>query len=79
MKIDAEITLCAVQRCQRRDIPVLPVHDLLIVPAANAEHAAEIMCQAFAGRFPQAAGCEVRIKKNEIPHMKSELPHNGRR
>ena len=77
MRIDADITLCAVQRCQRSGIPVLPVHDSLIVPAANAEHAAEIMCQAFAGRFPQAAGCKVRVKKNEIPHMKSDFHITG--
>jgi hypothetical protein len=77
MRIDADITLCAVQRCQRSGIPVLPVHDSLIVPAASAEHAAEIMCQAFAGRFPQAAGCEVRVKENEIPHMKNDFHITG--
>jgi hypothetical protein len=73
MKIDADITLYAVQRCQCRDIAVLPVHDSLIVPEQNVEEAAEIMREAFAARFPQAKGCEVCVKKSEIPHMKNEF------
>jgi hypothetical protein len=79
MKIDSDITLCAVQRCQRSGIAVLPVHDSLIVPAANAEQAAEIMREAFAARFPLAGGCEVRVKKNEIPHMKNDFHITGER
>ena len=47
MKIDADITLRAVQHCQSQGISVLPVHDSLIVPASNAERAAEIMKAAF--------------------------------
>jgi hypothetical protein len=77
MKIDADITLSAVQRCQRNGIAVLPVHDSLIVPEANAEEAAEIMREAFAARFPQARGCEVRVKKNQIPHMRNEFHITG--
>jgi hypothetical protein len=77
MKIDADITLCAVQLCQGNGIAVLPVHDSLIVPEANAEEAAEIMREAFAARFPQARGCEVRVKKNEIPHMKNVFHITG--
>jgi hypothetical protein len=77
MKIDSDITLCAVQRCQRSGIAVLPVHDSLIVPAANAAQAAEIMPEAFAARFPLARGCEVRVKKNEIPHMRNDFHITG--
>jgi hypothetical protein len=43
MKIDADITLRAVQQCQAQGIAVLPVHDSLIVPATKAERTAEIM------------------------------------
>ena len=66
MKIDADITLRAVQHCQSQGISVLPVHDLLIVPASNAERAAEIMNAAFEQCFPQSRPCEVRIK-NPLP------------
>ena len=70
MKIDADITLRAVQHCQSQGIAVLPVHDLLIVPASNAERAAEIMKAAFEERFPQSRPCDVRIK--------DPLPQNGK-
>ena len=70
MKIDADITLRAVQHCQSQGIAVLPVHDSLIVPASNAERAAEIMKAAFEQRFPQSRPCEVRIK--------DPLPQNGK-
>jgi hypothetical protein len=70
MKIDSDITLRAVQHCQAQGIAVLPVHDSLIVPATDAEHAAEIMKCAFEERFPQSRSCEVRIKKT--------LPQDGK-
>jgi hypothetical protein len=70
MKIDADITLRAVQHCQSQGIAVLPVHDSLIVPASNAERAAEIMKAAFEERFPQSRPCDVRIK--------DPLPQNGK-
>jgi hypothetical protein len=66
MKIDADITLHAVRHCQAQGIPVLPVHDSLIVPAADAERTSEIMKAAFEQRFPQSRPCEVRIK-NPLP------------
>jgi hypothetical protein len=66
MKIDADITLHAVRHCQAQGIAVLPVHDSLIVPAADAERTAEIMKAAFEQRFPQSRPCEVRIK-NTLP------------
>jgi hypothetical protein len=66
MKIDADITLSAVQHCQAQGIAVLPVHDSLIVPATDAEQTAEIMKAAFEQRFPQSRTCEVRIK-NSLP------------
>ncbi len=66
MKIDADITLRAVQHCQSQAIAVLPVHDSLIVPAADAERTAEIMKAAFEQRFPHSRPCEVRIK-NTLP------------
>jgi hypothetical protein len=66
MKIDADITLRAVQDCQAQGIAVLPVHDSLIVPATDAERTAEIMKAAFQQRFPQSRSCEVRIK-NPLP------------
>jgi hypothetical protein len=62
MKIDADITLRAVQHCQAQGIAVLPVHDSLIVPTADAERTAEIMKAAFEQRFPRSRACEVRIK-----------------
>ena len=70
MKIDADITLPAVQHCQSQGIAVLPVHDSLIVPAADAERTAGIMKAAFEERFPQSRPCEVRIK--------NALPQNGK-
>ena len=70
MKIDADITLRAVQDCQSQEIPVLPVHDSLIVPASHAERTAEIMKAAFENRFPQSRPCEVRIKR--------PLPQDGK-
>jgi hypothetical protein len=70
MKIDADITLRAVQHCQSQGIAVLPVHDSLIVPAPYAERTAEIMKAAFEQRFPQSRSCEVRIK--------NPLPQNGK-
>ncbi len=70
MKIDADITLRAVQHCQAKGIAVLPVHDSLIVPATDADRAAEIMKAAFTQRFPQSRPCEVRIK--------NALPQNGK-
>jgi hypothetical protein len=70
MKIDADITLRAVQHCQAEGITVLPVHDSLIVPAIDAERAAEIMKAAFEERFPESRPCEVRIK--------NPLPQNGK-
>jgi hypothetical protein len=77
MKIDSDITLCAVQQCHRKGMAVLPVHDSLIVPETNAEEAGEIMRDAFAARFPQARGCEVRVKKKQIPHMRNEFHITG--
>jgi hypothetical protein len=70
MKIDADITLRAVQHCQAQGIAVLPVHDSLIVPATKAERTAEIMKAAFEELFPQSRPCEVRIK--------DPLPQNGK-
>ena len=70
MKIDADITLRAVQHCQSQGIAVLPVHNSLIVPASDAERTAEIMNAAFEQRFPQSRPCEVRIK--------NPLPQNGK-
>jgi hypothetical protein len=70
MKIDADITLCAVQHCQSQGIAVLPVHDSLIVPAQHAERTAEIMRAAFEQHFPQSRPCEVRIK--------GPLPQDGK-
>jgi hypothetical protein len=70
MKIDAEITLSAIQHCQAQGIAVLPVHDSLIVPAPDAGRTAEIMGAAFEQRFPQSRPCEVRIK--------DPLPQNGK-
>jgi hypothetical protein len=70
MKIDADITLRAVQHCQAQGIAVLPVHDSLIVPTTDAERTAEIMKAAFEERFPQSRSCEVRIK--------NPLPQNGK-
>jgi hypothetical protein len=70
MKIDAEITLSAIQRCQAQGIAVLPVHDSLVVPAADAERTAEIMKATFEQRFPKSGPCEVRIKK--------PLPQDGK-
>jgi hypothetical protein len=66
MKIDADITLRAVQHCQAQGIAVLPVHDSLIVPAKDADRTAEIMKAAFEQCFPQSRPCEVRIK-NTLP------------
>jgi hypothetical protein len=66
MKIDADITLRAMQHCQSQGIAVLPVHDSLIVSAPNADRTAEIMKAAFEQRFPQSRPCEVRIK-NPLP------------
>ena len=43
MKIDAYITLRAVQHCQSQGMAVLPVHDSLIVPATDAERTVEIL------------------------------------
>jgi hypothetical protein len=62
MKIDAYITLRAVQHCQSQGMAVLPVHDSLIVPATDAERTVEIMMAAFKRRFPPARPCEIRIK-----------------
>jgi hypothetical protein len=70
MKIDADITLRAVQHCLSQGIAVLPVHDSLIVPATDAERTAEIMQAAFEQHFPQSRPCEVRIK--------NPLPQNGK-
>jgi hypothetical protein len=72
MNIDADITLRAVQHCQAQGIPVLPVHDSLIVPAADAERTAEIMKAAFEQRFPQSRPCEVRIKQPVPQHGKGD-------
>jgi hypothetical protein len=68
MRIDSDITLEAVKQCQAQGIAVVPVHDSLIVQAGHADRAAEIMIRAFEARFPEARGCEVRIKRNSIPH-----------
>jgi hypothetical protein len=68
MRIDSDITVEAVKQCQAQGIALLPVHDSLIVQAGHADRAAEIMIRAFGARFPQARGCEVRIKRNSIPH-----------
>jgi hypothetical protein len=70
MKIDADITLRAVEHCQAQGIAVLPVHDSLIVPATDGQRTAEIMKAAFEERFPQSRPCEVRIK--------DPLPQNGK-
>jgi hypothetical protein len=68
MRIDSDITVECLKRCQARDIPALPVHDSLIVPASEAERAAEIMQQAFATRFPHTS-CEVRLKNPGRTHL----------
>jgi hypothetical protein len=78
MRIDSDITLEAVRSCQAQSIPVLPVHDSLIVPAPDADKAAEIMVMAFAVRFPQTKNCEVRIKKNQFHRLETLIPHSGR-
>jgi len=62
MRIDSDITLDAVRSCQAQGISTLPVHDSLVVPARQADHAAEIMVKAFGARFPHMSACEVRIR-----------------
>jgi hypothetical protein len=68
MRIDSDIILAAVKRCQAEGIAILPVHDSLLVQAPHAERAAEIMIGAFWERFPRVNGCEVRIKKTPVSH-----------
>jgi hypothetical protein len=68
MRIDSDIILAAVKRCQAEGIAILPVHDSLLVQAPHAERAAEIMIGAFLERFPRVNGCKVRIKKIPVSH-----------
>jgi hypothetical protein len=69
MRIDSDITLLAIKDCQSCSIPVLPVHDSLIVPARDAERVAEIMVKAFATSFPRTSNCQVRTKSRMVPQM----------
>jgi hypothetical protein len=48
MRIDSDLILRAVKRCLTDGIPVLPVHDSLIVPTRLAYRAEAIMREAFA-------------------------------
>ena len=72
MRIDSDITLIAINDCRSCGIPVLPVHDSLIVQARHAERAAEIMIKAFATRFPHTSNCQVRTKSRMVPQMEEE-------
>jgi hypothetical protein len=62
MRIDSDITLDAVKRCQAQGISVLPVHDSLIAQARHADRVADAMIMTFATRFPRMSTCEVRVK-----------------
>jgi hypothetical protein len=74
MRIDSDITLMAINDCRSCGIPVLPVHDSLIVQARHAERAAEIMIKAFATRFPRTSNCQVRTKSTMVPQMEEQAP-----
>jgi hypothetical protein len=62
MRLDSEIMLGCLRSCASRQIPALPVHDELIVPAQYAGLAAEIMVQNFEARVFPVTPCQVRTK-----------------
>jgi hypothetical protein len=61
MRLDSEIILDCLKACISKAIPVLPVHDELIVPA-RASRAAEIMVESFETRASPVTPCKVRLK-----------------
>jgi hypothetical protein len=62
MRLDSEIILDCLKTCISEAIPVLPVHDELVVPARLACRAAEIMVQNFESRVSPVTPCQVRLK-----------------
>jgi hypothetical protein len=62
MRLDSEIILDCLKACISKAIPVLPVHDELIVPARLASRAAEIMVESFETRASPVTPCKVRLK-----------------
>ena len=72
MRIDSDLILRAVKRCLTEGIPVLPVHDSLIVPARLGDRAEEIMREAFAtlvGLMP----CVITKKGKKVLQMGVEI------
>lgn len=69
MRADSEIMVRAVRDLARADVCALPVHDELIVPAQNADLAAEIMARSFVARFPGVKPCPVKVIRPEVLHM----------
>jgi hypothetical protein len=62
MRIDSDIILGCLANCFREGIPVLPVHDELVVPTRYGSRAAEIMVENFEARVTPVSPCQVRIK-----------------
>jgi hypothetical protein len=50
MRLDSDITVDVLLQCQKRDIPVLPVHDSMIVPQRDDETVRGIMEAAYRDR-----------------------------
>lgn len=62
MRLNSEIILDCLKTCASEAIPVLAVHDELVVQARHANRATEIMVENFERRLSPVSPCQVRLK-----------------
>ena len=77
MRTDSEIAIRTVKRCMNAGIPVLPVHDSMVVPMRYEGQTAEFMEESAARVLHHVKPCRVSVSRPpvlQMPFGPSSLP-----
>lgn len=74
MRTDSDIAIGTLKLAVRASIPVLPVHDSMMTPAAKADVVADFMEESAARRLRSASPCALRVSRPTVPQMPFSLP-----
>ncbi|GAB9116798.1 hypothetical protein [Bradyrhizobium diazoefficiens] len=70
MFVESEIILWAIENLMQMEIPALPMHDALIVPASDAAEGARALYQSF---YHTVGVCPVIKTKSELPGIREAV------
>ncbi|WP_375314347.1 hypothetical protein WHZ77_15140 [Bradyrhizobium sp. A5] len=75
MFVESEIILWAIENLMQMEIPALPMHDALIVPASDAAEGARALYQSF---YHKVGVCPVIKTKSGLPGIREAVAAVGR-